>query len=92
MYDPMVSKLIVWDGDRSRRPAGWSGRWGRYEIGELKTLLPFHTAILQTEQWARAETCRDLIEDREWLRTLAFPPTEPVAGDDLDGGGLCGDS
>jgi acetyl-CoA/propionyl-CoA carboxylase biotin carboxyl carrier protein len=52
-----------------------------YEIGGLKTLLPFHEAILQTRQWADAQTCRDLIEDREWLRSLAFPkPVEKEAG------------
>ncbi len=61
------------------RHAGWSGALGEYEIGDLKTLLPFHTAILQTEQWARAETCRDLIEDRAWLKTLAFPKAEKPA-------------
>ena len=50
-----------------------------YEIEGLKTLLPFHRAILQTRQWANAETCRDLIEDREWLKGLAFPkPGQPV--------------
>jgi acetyl-CoA/propionyl-CoA carboxylase biotin carboxyl carrier protein len=55
---------------------------GEYEIGELKTLLPFHSAILQTEQWANAETCRDLIEDRAWLKTLAFPKVaKPVDGE-----------
>ena len=53
-----------------------------FEIGDLKTLLPFHRALLQTEQWAAAETCRDLIEDRSWLGKLAFPPLErPVDGD-----------
>jgi acetyl-CoA/propionyl-CoA carboxylase biotin carboxyl carrier protein len=56
---------------------------GEYEIEGLKTLLPFHTAILQTRQWADAETCRDLIEDRKWLKELAFPQAEPV-GDDGD--------
>jgi acetyl-CoA/propionyl-CoA carboxylase biotin carboxyl carrier protein len=54
---------------------------GEYEIGGLKTLIPFHTEILQTKQWANAETCRDLIEDREWLKTLAFPkPAEKGTG------------
>jgi acetyl-CoA/propionyl-CoA carboxylase biotin carboxyl carrier protein len=55
---------------------------GEYEITELKTLIPFHTAILDTEQWANAETCRDLIEDRDWLKTLAFPPADPTNADD----------
>ena len=32
---------------------------------------PFHKAILATEQWANGETCRDLMEDNEWLKTTA---------------------
>src|SRR5207302_1336365 len=72
MYDPMVAKLIVWDVDRAAATSRMIRALREYEIGELKTLLPFHEAILQTEQWARAETCRDLIEDKKWLKTLAF--------------------
>jgi acetyl-CoA/propionyl-CoA carboxylase biotin carboxyl carrier protein len=70
MYDPMIAKLIVWDSDREQATNRMVRALGEYEIGGLKTLLPFHDAILQTEQWARGETCRDLIEDREWLKTL----------------------
>src|SRR5207237_6327339 len=72
MYDPMVAKLIVWDIDREQATARMLRALREYEIGELKTLLPFHEAILQSEQWHRAETCRDLIEDRKWLKQLAF--------------------
>ena len=43
MYDPMVSKLIVWDGDREQATRRMVRALGEYEIGELKTLLPFHT-------------------------------------------------
>jgi acetyl-CoA/propionyl-CoA carboxylase biotin carboxyl carrier protein len=76
MYDPMVAKLIVWDVDREQATARMLRALGEYEIEGLKTLLPFHQAILQTRQWHDAETCRDLIEDRDWLKTLAFPPAE----------------
>jgi acetyl-CoA/propionyl-CoA carboxylase, biotin carboxylase, biotin carboxyl carrier protein len=72
MYDPMVAKLIVWDVDRERATQRMVRALGEYEIEGLKTLLPFHTALLQTEQWARGETCRDLLEDRDWLKALAF--------------------
>ena len=72
MYDPMVAKLIVWDADREQATRRMLRALAEYEIGELKTLLPFHTALLASEQWARAETCRDLVEDREWLKALAF--------------------
>jgi acetyl-CoA/propionyl-CoA/long-chain acyl-CoA carboxylase, biotin carboxylase, biotin carboxyl carrier protein len=76
MYDPMVAKLIVWDVDREQATARMLRALGEYQIEGLKTLLPFHWAILQTKQWANAETARDLIEDREWLKGLAFPKVE----------------
>ncbi|MEA2210159.1 MAG: acetyl-CoA/propionyl-CoA carboxylase, biotin carboxylase, biotin carboxyl carrier protein [Solirubrobacteraceae bacterium] len=79
MYDPMVAKLIVWDADREQATARMLRALGEYEIGELKTLIPFHQAIMRSDQWAAAETCRDLIEDRKWLKTLAFPAAAPPA-------------
>jgi acetyl-CoA/propionyl-CoA carboxylase biotin carboxyl carrier protein len=84
MYDPMVAKLIVWDADREQATARMLRALGEYEITELKTLIPFHQAIMATRQWADAETCRDLIEDRAWLKELAFPPatTAPDEAED----------
>src|SRR5579863_8183365 len=79
MYDPMIGKLIVWDSDREAATSRMVRALREYQIGQLKTLLPFHEAILQTAQWANAETCRDLIEDRAWLKTLAFPKAEKPA-------------
>jgi acetyl-CoA/propionyl-CoA carboxylase biotin carboxyl carrier protein len=79
MYDPMVAKLIVWDADREQATARMLRALGEYEVGGLKTLIPFHRAILATDQWANAETCRDLIEDRKWLKTLAFEPVDAGA-------------
>ena len=73
MYDPMVAKLIVWDADRAQATRRMLRALGEFEIGPLKTLIPFHQALLATEQWARGETCRDLVEDRKWLKSLAPP-------------------
>ena len=81
MYDPMVAKLIVWDVDREQATARMLRALGEYEITELKTLIPFHQAIMATRQWADAETCRDLIEDRAWLKELAFPPPGAASDD-----------
>jgi acetyl-CoA/propionyl-CoA carboxylase, biotin carboxylase, biotin carboxyl carrier protein len=86
MYDPMVAKLIVWDVDREQATARMVRALREYEIEGLKTLLPFHEAILQTPQWAKAETCRDLIEDRKWLKALAPPPPEKSAADGAEPG------
>jgi acetyl-CoA/propionyl-CoA carboxylase biotin carboxyl carrier protein len=78
MYDPMVAKLIVWDADREQATQRMLRALSEYEIEGLKTLIPFHQAIMASEQWANAETCRDLIEDRAWLKTLAFEKVEPA--------------
>ena len=79
MYDPMVAKLIVWDVDREHATRRMLRALAEYEVGGLTTLIPFHEAILATEQWARGETCRDLMEDRKWLKTTAPAEAEPPA-------------
>jgi acetyl-CoA/propionyl-CoA/long-chain acyl-CoA carboxylase, biotin carboxylase, biotin carboxyl carrier protein len=78
MYDPMVAKLIVWDEDRAQATQRMLRALSEYEIGALKTLIPFHRALLASGQWARGETCRDLLEDKKWLKQLA---PAPPAGD-----------
>jgi acetyl-CoA/propionyl-CoA carboxylase biotin carboxyl carrier protein len=78
MYDPMVAKLIVWDNDRETATKRMIRALGEYQIDELKTLLGFHAALLATDQWRNGETCRDLIEDKKWLKSLAAPPPEAV--------------
>jgi acetyl-CoA/propionyl-CoA carboxylase biotin carboxyl carrier protein len=82
MYDPMVAKLIVWDASREQATQRMLRALAEYEIEGLKTLIPFHQALLATEQWAKGETCRDLLEDKKWLKTLAFPAPTPPSGDD----------
>jgi acetyl-CoA/propionyl-CoA carboxylase biotin carboxyl carrier protein len=81
MYDPMFAKLIVWDLDREKATARMLRALGEYEIGGLTTLIPFHQALLATKQWAKGETCRDLTEDRKWLKSLA-PEAAPARDGD----------
>jgi acetyl-CoA/propionyl-CoA carboxylase, biotin carboxylase, biotin carboxyl carrier protein len=82
LYDPMIAKLIVWDVDREASTKRMLRALAEYEIEGLKTLIPFHRALLATEQWANGETCRDLVEDREWLKQLAFPAADKPGEDD----------
>jgi acetyl-CoA/propionyl-CoA carboxylase biotin carboxyl carrier protein len=82
MYDPMVAKLIVWDADRAQATRRMLRALEEYEIEGLKTLIPFHKALLASEQWERGETCRDLLEDRKWLKTLAFDAPPPKADEE----------
>jgi acetyl-CoA/propionyl-CoA carboxylase, biotin carboxylase, biotin carboxyl carrier protein len=82
LYDPMIAKLIVWDVDREASTRRMLRALDEYEIGGVATLIPFHRALLATEQWRGGETCRDLVEDAEWLKRLAQPRPERGAEDE----------
>jgi acetyl-CoA/propionyl-CoA carboxylase biotin carboxyl carrier protein len=86
MYDPMIAKLIVWDTDREKATARMIRALKEFKLeGTVKSLIPFHIGLLATEQWANGETCRDLIEDKEWLKQFAVPkPAKPADDEDED--------
>ncbi|WP_372787733.1 acetyl-CoA carboxylase biotin carboxylase subunit [Paraconexibacter sp.] len=77
MYDPMVSKLIVWDADREQATQRMLRALDEYEIEGLTTLIPFHKRLLATEDWAKGSICKDLVEDKEWLKGCAAETAEP---------------
>jgi acetyl-CoA/propionyl-CoA/long-chain acyl-CoA carboxylase, biotin carboxylase, biotin carboxyl carrier protein len=87
LYDPMVAKLIVWDVDREAATRRMMRALEEFDIDGVRTLIPFHKAIMASDQWARAETCRDLVEDRAWLTALAFEPAKPRRERRSSGGG-----
>jgi acetyl-CoA/propionyl-CoA carboxylase, biotin carboxylase, biotin carboxyl carrier protein len=76
LYDPMIAKLIVWDADRDSATRRMVRALREFELEGVRSLIPFHVGLLQTEQWANGETCRDLIEDRDWLKQFAQPKPE----------------
>src|SRR3954451_18990531 len=84
LYDPMVAKLIVWDADRKRATRRMARALDEFEITGVRTLIPFHKAIMAAPQWQRAETCRDLIEDKAWLKQLAQPQPEATGEDEAE--------
>ena len=53
LYDPMVAKLIVWDADREQATRRMARALDEFEIEGVKTLIPFHKAIMASEQWAQ---------------------------------------
>jgi acetyl-CoA/propionyl-CoA carboxylase biotin carboxyl carrier protein len=82
MYDPMIAKLIVWDVDREKATARMVRALGEYQLEGVKSLIPFHIGFLQTEQWARGETGRDLISDKKWLKQFEQPKPEAPPDED----------
>src|ERR687884_51451 len=51
LYDPMIAKLIVAGVNREIATARMLRALGEFEIEGVATLIPFHQALLQTEQW-----------------------------------------
>jgi acetyl-CoA/propionyl-CoA carboxylase biotin carboxyl carrier protein len=82
LYDPMIAKLIVWDVDREASTRRMLRALSEYELEGIKTLIPFHEALLKTDEWANGETCRNLMEDKKWLKATA--PEQPVAPVEAD--------
>jgi acetyl-CoA/propionyl-CoA carboxylase biotin carboxyl carrier protein len=82
LYDPMIAKLIVWDRDRESATSRMVRALREFELEGVRSLIPFHIGLLQTKQWANAETCRDLIEDKKWLKQFAEP--KPEGGEEED--------
>jgi acetyl-CoA/propionyl-CoA carboxylase, biotin carboxylase, biotin carboxyl carrier protein len=82
MYDPMVSKLITWDSDREQATTRMLRALDEYEIEGLTTLIPFHKALLATENWAKGSTCRELLEDKAWLKSTDPGQVAPPGEDD----------
>jgi acetyl-CoA/propionyl-CoA carboxylase, biotin carboxylase, biotin carboxyl carrier protein len=83
LYDPLIAKLIVADVDREAATRRMLRALDEFEIEGLATLIPFHKALLRSEQWARGETCRDLVEDAKWLKSLA-PEADAPAQEKLE--------
>ncbi len=82
LYDPMVAKLITWDVDREKATRRMIRALGEYKIEGLTTLIPFHETIMATEQWAKGETCRDLLEDKDWIKNLPTGDQAAIPVDD----------
>ena len=70
-YDSLLAKVVVWDESREAATTRMLGALAEFEIGGIDTLIPFHRRLLATEQWLRAETARDLLVDRAWLKATA---------------------
>ena len=106
MYDPLVAKLIVWDADREQATARMRRALSEYELEGLTTLIPFHVALLGSPQWARGETCRDLLRGqplacrhragragcagRSAARRARGRPSRPTRSRSRDGASRCG--
>ena len=64
-------KVVTWGPTREEATGRMIDALDGFEVGGVATLIPFHRRLLETEQWCAAETCRDLLGDRAWLKLAA---------------------
>jgi acetyl-CoA/propionyl-CoA carboxylase, biotin carboxylase, biotin carboxyl carrier protein len=85
LYDPLVAKLIVHDVDRERARRRMLRALGEFELGGVKSLLGFHSALLSHPDFAAAKTCRDLVDSTELAEAAEelshWTTTVPAAAD-----------
>ncbi|WP_192021282.1 acetyl/propionyl/methylcrotonyl-CoA carboxylase subunit alpha [Shewanella sp. WPAGA9] len=61
-YDPMISKLIVWDESRPRALQRLTHALSSYQISGLKHNIEFLANIAEHKAFAEADFCTDFIE------------------------------
>jgi acetyl-CoA/propionyl-CoA carboxylase biotin carboxyl carrier protein len=62
LYDPMIAKLVVHGVDREHARRRMLRALDEFEIGGVKSLVPFHKALLTHPCFVDAGTCHGLVE------------------------------
>jgi acetyl-CoA/propionyl-CoA carboxylase, biotin carboxylase, biotin carboxyl carrier protein len=62
LYDPMIAKLIVHDGDRKHARRRMLRALAEFEIGGVTTLIGFHRALLEHPCFVEGATCHGIVE------------------------------
>jgi pyruvate carboxylase subunit A len=60
-YDSMVAKLIIWAEDRARAINRMKRALWEFQIGGVRTNIPFHEIVMNHEQWITGEYDTDFI-------------------------------
>jgi acetyl-CoA carboxylase biotin carboxylase subunit len=54
-YDPMISKLAAWGATRGEAMARMKRALGEYQIGGIRTTIPFFLSVLEDEEFLRGD-------------------------------------
>lgn len=60
-YDSLLAKLIVWGSDRQEALARGERALREFEIGGVKTTIPFHLKALANPQFRSGDVCTDFL-------------------------------
>ena len=67
IYDPMISKLIVWGRDRDEAIARMRRALYEYIILGVKTNIPFHKAVMENPRFIKGELSTHFIDTESTL-------------------------
>jgi len=84
IYDPMVAKLIVWDVDRESARLRMLRALSEYVVEGPATLIPFHRALFQDEEFIAGGACHDLLARMSEQATPIPGDVPPVAAEAAD--------
>jgi acetyl-CoA carboxylase biotin carboxylase subunit len=74
-YDPLLAKLICWGGTREETLARLRRALDEYQVGGIKTNLPFFRRLLEQPEFQRGKL------DTELIDRLLAAPTQPTPQD-----------
>ncbi len=63
-YDSLVAKVIAWGRDRDESIARMQRALGEFEIGGIKTTIPFHLQVLDNAFFRRGEVYINFVQRR----------------------------
>lgn len=66
-YDPMISKLITWDSDRSKAIDKMLRALREYEIQGIRTIIPFLLKVLNHKNFRSGKFTTDFIKENPQL-------------------------
>lgn len=64
-YDSMVAKLIVWAPDREQAVERMLRALQEFDIGGVKTTIPFHIALFQNERFRQSDISTRFLEENQ---------------------------
>lgn len=66
-YDSMVAKLIVWAPDRQQAVERMLRALQEFDIGGVKTTIPFHVSLFHNERFRRSDITTRFLEENQIL-------------------------
>jgi acetyl-CoA carboxylase biotin carboxylase subunit len=69
-YDSLVAKVIAWGRTRDEAIARMQRALGEFEVGGIKTTIPFHLEVLDNAFFRRGEVYVNFVQRRIDLSTL----------------------